>query len=277
MSKEKMVGRLTVLAVDAVKVSQTEFDSGCDYLLRVYDESLRCLKASLQKVSCVGETRQMDPDKLRVVDPFVKRYFGRELRKMSMSERLTIRRVLQQTHDGLNGHPKLIINPGRDNAAGFVDKDILPDPENLPSDPIERARHLRDKNITATLRPPKWNYDKDKFQKEYVLSNKDINISPDWIAFEQAQEGRFEHACVTVIHEASHKYAKTWDYCYFKHGGQTGVNTPEPGRFDATDPDNEFAHHGQMQDLVRFFVGNADSYGYFAFHAGQLRSDSSPK
>lgn len=267
MSKEKLVGRLTVILDDAVPVSQAQFDWGCDYLLRVYEESLRCLKECVDKVSCVDETRRMDPEKLKEVDPFVKRYFGSELRRMSMGERITIRRVLQKTHDGLNGNPKLFINPGKDNPAGFVDKTLLPDPENLPSNPIERARLLRDQEITATLQPPKWNYNKDKFQKEYVLSSKEINISPDWIAFDQSQEGRFEHACVTVIHEATHKYAKTWDYCYFKHGGLTGVNRPEPGRFDATDPENEFAHHGDMKDMVRFFVGNADSYGYFAYHA----------
>ena len=40
-------------------------------------------------------------------------------------------------------------------------------------------------------------------------------------------------------------------------------------RFDATAPENAFAHHGERPDPVRFFVGNADSYGYFAFHAAQ--------
>jgi hypothetical protein len=271
MPKEKLVGRLTVVLVDAVPVTQAQFDFGCDYLLRVYDESLRCLKKCVDRVSCGEETRQVKPKRLRKVDPFVKRYFGSELRDMSMGERATIRRVLQKTLDGLEANPKLVINPGKDDAAGFVPKTLLPDPENLPSNPHEKAKVLREKQITATLQPPKWNYNKDKFQKEYVISNEEINISPDWIAFDQSQEVRFEHACVTVIHEATHKYAKTWDYCYFKHGGLTGVDSPEPGRFDATDPENAFAHHGDMKDTVRFFVGNADSYGYFAFHAAQKK------
>jgi hypothetical protein len=62
-------------------------------------------------------------------------------------------------------------------------------------------------------------------------------------------------ACVTLLHEATHKYAGTWDYCYFDSEGEE-PRKPEHGQGDVFDD-----HVKSLQ--------NADGFAWFAYNVGK--------
>jgi hypothetical protein len=63
--------------------------------------------------------------------------------------------------------------------------------------------------------------------------------------------------CVTLIHEATHKYAGTIDYCYFQDDGWT-PRTPENKRFGTVWNENEQSR--------AWAIMNADSVAWFVYN-----------
>jgi hypothetical protein len=253
--------KLTITTLNMKPDDDDHFQEIAQRVLKVWRQSKRYLDEAYGVVR-LNDKRVSDRSRWNEIDPLAKAYFGRTLSAMSANERSTVRLVLMKTLNGLKQDQAINVNPGDDGAAGFVKSTVFTG--QLPDNPVTKFRTMQQQGIKASMAPPSWSG--DEFKKELISSRGPINIHPDWVD-PRRMKNYTDHACVTLIHEATHRYADTWDYCYFEHGGGS-PKEPERGRFDATDPENKFAHHGPMDQMTRHFLGNADSYGYFAFKVG---------
>jgi hypothetical protein len=252
--------KLTVHTDNMYKVMEERLEALGNSVLGIYSASKMYVRRCQQNF-------QLGPERTAkarwpAVSPLVKRYFGRTPAEMTQDQRSTMRIVLMKTLAGLQRDLTVVVDPDLD-AAGMVKANIYTG--DMPKNPLQKARFLNQKGIKPSMAPPSWQ--DGKFKQEFIESRGNIRINLQWVD-PQAKSYDKVHSCVTLIHEATHKFANTWDYCYFEHGGGK-AKTPEPGRFDATDKNNRFAHHGAMDAMTSHFVGNADSYGYFIYFAGQ--------
>ena len=261
--------RLTIMTVGLPNLKDDRLEKLGDSVLKVYTSSkayaARC--RVLLNTDADRRSENRDNDAFNVL---VQRYFGRTLKGMTSGERSTMRLVMLKAAEGLQLKDQtIVVSRGSDDAAGSVESKLYTG--DLPKDPVKKLQTMHEKGIKTALEPASWRENvmtkEFKWQRNLVESRGHIHINPQWID-PGDKSFDFVHSCVTLIHEATHKYADTWDYCYFQHGGLAGPKTPEPGRFDATTPGNRTAHHGKMDDMTRHYVRNADSYGYLAYFAG---------
>jgi hypothetical protein len=66
------------------------------------------------------------------------------------------------------------------------------------------------------------------------------------------------NAVQTIIHEATHKYAGTWDYCYFNEDGATPTTAYMRGYAGITPDRRGFVDRDAAMQ-------NADSFAWFAY------------
>jgi len=75
-------------------------------------------------------------------------------------------------------------------------------------------------------------------------------------------------AVVTIIHEATHKFAGTWDYCYFEDDGSEArtpsVRRNEADSYTPVQTDSKKGFTSQNKALQ-----NADSFAWFAYQIGR--------
>lgn len=98
----------------------------------------------------------------------------------------------------------------------------------------------------------------DGFTYQYDV----INIATRMLS----NEDMHRNAVQTIIHEATHKYAGTWDYCYFDAAGEKPTTAYQRGFV------NIYADRRGFVD-VEAATQNADSFAWFAYKISR-RPDS---
>lgn len=151
---------------------------------------------------------------------FAHRYFLTPADAISQEDLTTIKNILELTWNGLNSD--LTIKVGHN--VGRNDKDVhgvVGQSQRAPTQPYHTQVVDLDDGLTYTTRAM-------RIDQSTLLSGGRLGV-------------------VTLIHEATHKYAGTNDYCYFKD--------------DSVTPDGTFDDKTEA-------LKNADSYAWFTYKMG---------
>ncbi len=167
----------------------------------------------LQRASALMSQKSLSSD----VQRYAKRYFLTDGKSISEGDRLLIKTILIKTLTGLTGDVAVKVGPDA-KAYGFV---------SVKGGDSSKSYH-----------------------NQMVFADGDngrvgaIHIDSDTLETEKRL------GVVTLIHEATHKYAGTMDYCYFDNNSR--------------DPDGEFTQK-------QYALVNADSYAWFVLKVGRSR------
>jgi len=169
----------------------------------------------LERASSRMADKRLSSDVIR----YAHRYFLTDPKGPSDDEKQQIRRIITQTRNGLNGDVTVKVGPDA-KAYGYV--------VNKSGVGATKGYHNM---ITRSADGNQWRVGA-------------IHIDSDTL------EDKDRLSALTLIHEATHKYAGTMDYCYFDNNSR--------------DPDGVFTDK-------KFALVNADSYAWFILKIGRKR------
>lgn len=209
---------------------RTGTDAG---IANVAQEVLQISRAYLRRANAIVGTGGMMPQK---VLQEAHRYFLTPLYSIAAEDLAIIRTVITKTRTGLDGDVTLKTGStlsgsgaGTLGKVAFKDKDDF-SAQDFANQVKSKSYHTWTPTMNASVAD---DYKQRRRGAMHVKSStlQDKVLGP-----------------VTFIHEATHKFAGTWDYCYFNN--------------DGTKPESTF-------DDKESALGNADSYAYFIYTLGK--------
>jgi hypothetical protein len=188
-----------------------------DLLSKLTGITLERARTALERTDCALREKEFFPSTFRLLH----KYFLTGLSRIAPEDLATIQTVVAKTRTGLSGDVTIKTGAlvGKDNGdvGGAVSRKTA-----VSTKPYHTQVARMD--------------DGEVFRRGAIRIDEGKLL--DW------------QGAVTLLHEATHKYAGTIDYCYFKP--------------DGSDPD------GPFNDKAKALM-NADSYGFFISKVGGIR------
>lgn len=212
-----------------------------------------------------------------LVDHWGQCFFGGPISRQDGHFKRTMIKILSKTYKGLC-QDRLIINiDSKTSDAGYVayQKNPLAVHGNL----LEQKSFVHDNAGKIGVKWPTYDARESDGQQFTYVDTVDhkmkgqITINADKFRPEFKDDGQYLYwSCVTLIHEASHKFALTSDVYYFDYitGGFNRQNS-----LIKLDSSGKFCCHAPENAGIDIkLLGNADSYGHFACRVGNLSYQS---